>query len=298
MPCPVCGYANPAGAAKCAACGTQLIAEPTPAPRMGDARCATHPEQPALQPCARCGTFYCSACLEKASDGQLYCVQCRSRRGLAWDQREEHGVLRAWFLTSKDLMLEPTQTLEKAPRDGSIGSSLLFALLSSLAGWVPTLAMYLLLFGGMLIATLSKSKEEMGGGELGVGAVASIAIFIVYALMAVGGQVVSLFVLAGIEHVVLSIAGEKELGPYTVTVRAHALGLAPFILGLVPVCGLMVMSLWSLVLRCITLMHLQKVTAGKAAAAVLAPVLAICGCFGIGYFFIIAAVLSSAGLSR
>lgn len=298
MPCPVCGYANPAGTAKCAACGTQLIEEPKPQARLGDARCATHPDQAALSPCARCGTFYCGACLERSADGQFYCVQCRTRSALPWDQRDELGLLRAWFLTSKQLMLDPTTTLKSTPRDASVGSSLLYALVSTLCGFVPTLALYLVGFGGMLLFAANESSSKLGGAEFGVGAVGAIAIFIFYLLFLVGIQIVSMFVLSGIEHLVLQLAGERDLGAYTVTLRAHALGMAPFALGLIPVCGFMVMGLWSLVLRCITLMHLQKVTAGKAVAAVLAPMLVICGCVGLSYFMIIAAAFSAAGLSR
>lgn len=298
MPCPVCGYTNAAGTPKCGACGTQLIEEAKPAARLTDALCATHPQQPALAPCARCGTFYCGACLEKATDGQLYCVQCRARAGLPWDQREELGMLRAWFLTSKQLMLEPSATLKSAPRDGTIGSSLLYALVSTLCGFVPTLLLYLVGFGGALLFAAAESEKKLGGAEVGIGAVAAIGIFIFYLLFLVGMQIVSMFVLAGIEHLVLTMTGEPSLGPYTVSLRAHALGLAPFVIGLIPVCGFTVMGIWSLVLRCMTLMHLQKVSAGKAVAAVLAPMLFICGCLGLSYFAVIAAAFSAAGLSR
>ncbi len=52
---------------------------PTPA----DARCAAHPEQPALGPCARCGTFIC------AQDSRpigpwLFCLPCAARPEFAW----------------------------------------------------------------------------------------------------------------------------------------------------------------------------------------------------------------------
>ncbi len=298
MPCPVCGYTNPAGALKCSACGTQLVAEPAPVARAGDAVCAIHKETPALQPCSRCGTFYCGACLERAADGQMYCVTCRSRSTLPWDQREQLGMLRAWWLTSKALLLEPTQTLQSAPRDAPIGSSLLYAVICNLLGVLPTLLIYLVGFGGMLLFAASESQKGLTGSGLGIGAVGAIFVFIFYLVLLVGIQIVSLFALAGIEHLVLHLTGEREIGGYTSTLRAHALGLAPFMLGLVPVCGFMVMGLWSLVLRCITLMHLQRVSAGKAVAAVLAPMLVICGCGGLMYFVVIAAAVSAAGLSR
>lgn len=298
MPCPVCGYANPAGTAKCSACGTQLVADPQPLARMGDAVCATHKETPALQPCGRCGTFYCGACLERAADGQMYCVQCRSRSTLAWDQRDQLGMMRAWFLTSKSLMLEPTQTLQAAPRDGTVGSSLLFAVISCLAGFLPTLLLYLVGFGGALLVAASESSKGLNGPGLGIGVVGGIAVFLIYLVMLIGIQIASVFGLAGIEHLVLHLTGEREIGGYTATLRAHVLGLAPFILGLLPICGFMVMGLWSLVLRCLTLMHLQRVSAGKAVAAVLAPLLVLCGCGGLFYFLAIAAAVSAAGLSR
>jgi len=298
MPCPVCGYSNPAGAVKCAACGTQLVADPKPVARAGDAVCATHKETPALQPCFRCGTFYCGACLERSADGQMYCVTCRSRSTLAWDQRDQLGMMRAWWMTSKALMLEPTATLQSAPRDAPVGSSLLYAMICNLVGIMPTLLIYLVAFGGAMLFAAAEGQKSMGGPALGLGVVGAIVVFVFYVVLIIGMQIVSLFGLAGIEHLALHLMGEREIGGYTSTLRAHALGLAPFMLGLLPVCGATVMGLWSLVLHCITLMHLQRVSAGKAVAAVLAPVIILCGCGGLAYFFIIAAAVSAAGLSR
>ncbi|MBL8949536.1 MAG: hypothetical protein JNK82_02080 [Myxococcaceae bacterium] len=298
MPCPVCGFTNPAGTFKCSACGTQLVAEPKPVARAGDAVCAIHKDTPALQPCGRCGTFYCVACLERAPDGQMYCVTCRSRSTLPWDQREQLGLMRAWWQTSKALMLEPTATLQSAPRDAPVGSSLVYALISNLVGFMPTLALYMVLIVGALVFATNESSKGLGGPGMALGGVGMVVALVFYIVLAIGIQIVSLFGLAGVEHLVLHLAGEREIGGYTATLRAHALGLAPFALGLIPICGFMVMGLWSLVLRCITLMHLQKVSAGKAVAAVLAPVIVLCGCGGLAYVFIIAAAVSAAGLSR
>jgi hypothetical protein len=301
MPCPVCGYLNAADASKCLGCGTLLAAEPKPAARPGDARCANHPEQPALQPCTRCGTFFCAACLERARDSQLYCVQCRSRSALPWDQRDQLGLMRAWFQTCTKLLIEPTQTLASTAKDGTIGSSLLFSMLCTTAGVLTTLMLCVPAYGSIFIGAMKVSEQSGGGSNapaIGIGLAVGIALFLMYFAMALGGQAVSLFVFGGVEHLVLHLLGERELGGYTVTVRAHALGLAPFVLGLIPVCGPVVMGMWSLVLRCITLMQLQKVSAGKAVAAVLGPMLLLCGCIGLSYFVLIAAAVSAAGLSR
>jgi hypothetical protein len=62
-----------------------------------------------------------------------------------------------------------------------------------------------------------------------------------------------------------------------VTVRAHALSMGPYLLGLLPLCSLYVFPIWAIVLRIIANMHLHKTTAGKATAAVLLPMVLLCG---------------------
>lgn len=295
MPCPVCGYANPAGTRQCAACGTQLIADPKPVARLGDAVCATHQEQPALAPCHRCGTFYCSACLERSGDGNLYCVQCRQRSGLPWDQRDSLGLVRAWFLTCKDLMIAPGQTLAMAPRDGTLGSSLLFATIASVLGVGTTFIGVFALQG--TVAALTKSWSGVDKSAV-VGLLGGILGFGIFLFIFVAFQLVMLFVLSGIEHIVLTLTGERDLGPYTVTLRSHALSLAPYVLGVLPICGFWVMLMWALVLRCFALINLQKVSAGRAVVAVIAPVVVLCGCGLAFYFMLFAAIFSAAGLSR
>src|SRR5262245_52082175 len=140
MACRVCGFVNATGAETCVACGTALQEVARPVARPGDARCSRHPDATALAPCARCGTFSCGVCLELGAGGKLYCVDCRSRsQPLPWDQREQLGLLRAWFKTCTQLMAAPQATLAMAQREGSLGSSLLFVLVSSLAGFATTL---------------------------------------------------------------------------------------------------------------------------------------------------------------
>src|SRR5439155_13000944 len=125
------------------------------------------------------------------------------------------------------------------------------------------------------------SKEL--GGETAIGGAVAVLLFVVYVGFLFGAQLAAVFILSGLEHFVLRISGERELGPFTVTLRAHALGLSPYVVGLIPLCGPTVMGLWSLVTRVLSLMALQRVSGGKAAAAVFAPVVAGCMCALIGW---------------
>jgi hypothetical protein len=300
MSCKVCGFTNPPGALACQACGTTLEAVTEPAARAGDAVCATHKERPALAPCERCGTFYCAQCLQRAADGKLYCETCRSRAtALPWDQRGELGMMRAWWQTSVLLLKAPQATLQSAPRDAPLASSILFTLISTIAGFGLTFAAYVVLIAGAFVVGANESQKMGGDAAMGTAGSVLMGLFVVlfYGVLIFAGQLIAVLVIGGIEHLMLKMLGERELGPYTVTVRAHSLGLAPYVLGLFPFCGVMVMGMWSLVIRCMSLATLQRVNTGKAVIAVLSPLAVMCiGCGGF-YGLIVMAVLGSAGLS-
>lgn len=51
-----------------------MAAEPAAPPPLG-ARCARHPDAPAVALCARCGTFLCGECTE-LRDETAYCADC------------------------------------------------------------------------------------------------------------------------------------------------------------------------------------------------------------------------------
>jgi hypothetical protein len=298
MSCTVCGFTNPAGVLACQACGTPLVVLDAPRARPGDAVCATHADRPALAPCERCGTFYCAVCLLRGPDGRLLCEPCRTRAvALPWDQRAELGVLRAWWKTSVLLLQSPTQTLMAAPRDASLGSSIFYALISTVAGFLTTFAAYAVMLGLAFVAGASQAGKLEGDAGMAAGASVAIGagVMIVYGITIFAGQLIALVVLAGIEHLVLHLLGERNIGGYTVTVRAHALGLSPYLLGLVPFCGVLVMGMWSLVLRCLVLTHLQRVSTGKAVVAVLSPMAVMCFCIFGFYALMLASVLSTIG---
>ena len=108
------------------------------------------------------------------------------------------------------------------------------------------------------------------------------------------GQLMSLFLVSGLDHLMLMLLGANPR-PYTVSVRAQALSMGPYLLGLIPVCGMYVFPLWSMVLRIVALMHFHKTSAGKATVAVLAPLVLFCG---LGVFVYLAAIGLAAGLAR
>ena len=266
MNCPACGYYNPPTQQTCFHCSLPL---PIPA---GDALCAVHPEVKATGACSRCGTFGCGECLS-ARGGDWLCAPCLNRVGkLPWDERETLGLWRAWWRTSVLMISNPSQSLQTAEPDAPLGSSVLFALLSSTVGFAPTIVVYLLL----LIPTLLFSGERFGTTNWVSGSALGVGVTVFYVVLLLGFQLGSLLFVAALDHVGLMLLGAQPRS-YNVTVRASALSMGPYLVGLFPFCSIYVFPLWSVVLRIIANMHLHKTSAGKATAAVLLPLLVLCG---------------------
>jgi hypothetical protein len=279
--CPACGYYNPPSQQTCAHCSLLL---PIPA---GDALCAVHPEVKATGACSRCGTFGCGDCLSQRGNDWL-CAACLLVVGkLPWDERDSLGIWRAWWRTSVLLISAPVQTLSTAPPDGPMGGSMLFALLSTAVGFLPTI---LLGFPLIILGALVDGGGEAGG----MAAVGLVAVMFIYGVMLFAMQLGSVLFIAALEHLSLMLLGTNP-GSYSVTVRAHALGMAPFLLGLLPFCSFYVFPLWSMVVRIIAVTHLHKTTTGKAVAAVLMPIGLFCGGFALLYA---AAIALAMGLSH
>ncbi len=294
--CTVCGFSNSSTAAVCQACGTALVIEAPTKARAGEAVCAQHSETPAIAACDRCGTFYCAACLERASDNKLYCEACRARFApLPWDKRADLGIARAWWQTATLMLRAPIVTLKSAQRDASLGSSILYAMIATAAGFATTFVMYGLLFAGMYLFGLNETREMGGASSAVISVVTGVFVFAFYAVGIFIFQLAMLMGFSGLEHVILKMFGERNLSSYSVTVRAHALGLSPYVLGLIPFCGVFVMGLWSMITRCLTLAELQRVSPGKAVGAVVAPMVVMCGGIIALYALIIAVVVSTIG---
>lgn len=276
MSCTACGAETTVGEVTCSACGAPLTGEAAaeaPAPAVGP-HCPRHPETPAIATCARCGAFGCGACLAGVG-GQWVCGDCRARvQTLPWDERASLGVWRAWWRTCTALMFRPGPTLEHASRDGDVGGSLLFALLSSLVGYAPTLLGATAL-GSTAMFFVTGDLASKGGPGAGGQALIIVGVLLLYGVLAVTVQLVSVVLLALIDHLGLRLVGAPP-ADLRVTLRAEALSSAPMLCGLVPVCSVYVFPLWVLVLRVVALVKLRRASVGTTVLVVLAPVALCC----------------------
>lgn len=279
VPCPRCQHPIAPGATFCTNCGASLLLEAHPGG--AEPTCAIHPTVRSLAICDRCGAFACARCLRAGPHGETLCESCHARDSslpMPWDQREELGTLKAFWMTMVEVLFRPGNFSQVRP-EGSPGSSLLFALLCSLP---PSLMMGLLYLGVFGMADVMAKTMTAQGAQtppehlfqwMAVGFFAACAIL--GPLLSVATTVVG----AGIDHFVLRMVGGVTRG-YAVTLRAHALSQAPWVLGAVPFFGSQVAPFWALVARVYAYRGLHRTTWGVAlAGALLAPLLTcfLCG---------------------
>ncbi|MFL5344743.1 MAG: YIP1 family protein [Hyalangium sp.] len=256
---------------------------------VSQAACAVHPERVALQPCGRCGTFACEECLRDSPPGETLCAACVAREGtylLPWDERQELGIVRAWFKSVLPIMLRPRATFSAAARrPGDAGGSILFALIANFLGFFTTLLLFTLLMAFMPIP-MEPTPGAIPYRALMVGTYGSM--IVLAPLFGLAATVL----MAAIDHVVMRIFGKPQ--PFETTLRAASLAQAPLALGVIPFCSLYIAPFWVLVAKVFAYKGLHRTTTGVAAAgALLAPVVAtvlFCGAYAI----LIAAVMTMA----
>ena len=183
------------------------------------------------------------------------------------------------------MLSSPNLTLRTVEPDAPLESSIGYAVLAAVVGLCPT---FLMMIPFLVAAQLMAPKD----GPPGMAVFMVVGVFI-YLGMALAFTIGSVFFVSGIEHLALRALG-AEPKRFTVTVRAYALGMSSYLLGVIPFCSFYVFPIWAIVLRIIALMHLHKTTPGKASAAVLLPVLLLCGGFLGLYVAVIALAMSFA----
>jgi hypothetical protein len=275
--CPHCRQPIQLGSQSCFACGASLVVEldaTSPEPT-----CAVHPRLRALAPCSRCGNFACALCFSANPPGEPTCQTCAQREPdglIAWDQRHQLGLPKAFWKTCVDVMLRPSPTFSTLRPGDTAGSSLLFAFLCSFVGVATTALLYAALFAVIPLDQDSTSQLSQGTMRLiMVGMSAS------WVLLAPLFNLAATLLSSAVDHLVLRLAGAER--NFQVTLRANALSQAPFLLGLIPICSLYIAPFWTLVARVFAYRGLHRLTWGPAVAGALVAPLLSCLLCGGGY---------------
>ncbi len=195
------------------------------------------------------------------------------RPGLPWERRAELGPGTAVVQTISQVLRSPAATFRGMKVDGGWGEPLGFAVLvGSVSSWIAQA--WIMLASSLLSGRGGPSPEEVAVANAQEIWSALLAPFLVCAFTVVG---------AGIVHVLLMFFGGAPR-PYETTLRVFCYGWSVGVLNIVPICGVLIGAIWRLVVEVIGLREAHPVPTGRAAAAVLVPVLVSCFCLMLAFF--------------
>ncbi|MGV3624626.1 MAG: YIP1 family protein [Archangium sp.] len=156
----------------------------------------------------------------------------------------------------------PDKTLEHARQPDGAAGSLLYACFSALVGSAPT---WVFCFGGSLLVTIASRVSVPDASRPSTAA----AGFAVLTVMTVAFAFLSEGISLCVEHALLMLGGTRPR--FETTLRAHALSMSPYLLGLVPFCGALVCPLWAVALRVMAFQKMHGVGTGVAVLAASVP---------------------------
>ena len=168
--------------------------------------------------------------------------------------------------TIKGFLMQPVESFRKV-RGTSLGDAITYFLIIVIINTILTVIVDLV-FASAILAMFTQVMAQMGMGEVFlmemIGMVAVAIIMVIASL-------VLLFVFAGWLHLFVYLLGGRK--GYAETVKAMIFGSTPYMLiGWIPVIGLFVGGIWSLVLEILGIRELHQVSTGRAAGAVVLSV--------------------------
>jgi len=190
------------------------------------------------------------------------------RSGLPWDDRQQRGILRAFFDTLVMVLTKPAEAFTAMKREGGFGEPLIYAIIGgSVGGVIYFLYNFLLGSAHMFGSRENPMMQMMGGGIRPMFFIILVPFFIA----------IETFISSAIFHLCLMIVGGAKQ-PFETTFRVvcFAGGSANPLL-IIPFCGGLIGGIWKIVLYCIGLARAHETDTGRAVLAVILPIIVCCG---------------------
>ena len=190
------------------------------------------------------------------------------RSGLPWDDRQQRGILRAFFDTLIMVLTRPAEAFTVMKREGGVSEPLIYAIIGGSVGGVIYFLYNFLLSSAQLLGSHENPIMHMMGGGI------RPLFFIILVPLVVA---ISAFISSAILHLCLMIVGGAKQ-PFETTFRVvcFAGGSANPLL-VIPICGGLIGGIWKIVLCCIGLARAHETDTGRAVLAVALPLIVCCG---------------------
>jgi hypothetical protein len=279
--CPRCQAPLPDPEARfCTSCGAPLVPEASPAPTRTEADSeplpvialphAAVPDEPQARP-------------EQA-------------QGTPWDRRAEIGLGAALIDTTREVILRPAAFFRSMPASGGFGGPLLYGMIVGYVGLVAAV-----LYDFVFRSVAGGSLGRLGGNpelEKLLSVAPSWVAVVVQIVIGPALVAVFLFIFSGVVHVVLTLLGGTRRdfeATFRVAAYAQATQLLQVVLGIIPCCGAVLVLVYRIVVTTIGLAEVHGVSRGKAAAAILIPMLVVFCCAGVAVGVVMWAAIRALG---
>jgi len=213
-------------------------------------------------------------------------IAIRSRT--AWEDRGERGFFGSLLATLQESLFRPTGFFRSMNVTGGLTEPLLYAMITAVVGF---LASYLwqILLRDALHGYVPERLQGTAGLDLfsGIG-LAVLSLLLPFLIIAV------LFLWSGVLHVLLLMVKGASNG-FEATFRVVSYSFGSNLLLVIPFCGGFIASLWSMVLVIIGLKEAHGTTGGKAAFAVLFPLLLCCAAAVLTLLVVFGTIAASLG---
>lgn len=237
----------------------------------------------------------CPQCGNDISEGQAFCQYCGasvalrsapgSRGRTPWEDRAVVGLFPSLASTIKGALFSPSQFFKNMPVTGGLTDPLLYSLIVGMAGSLVSF-LWDMALRGTYQQMLPAEMRGAAGYDLfaGVG-IAAMAVLLPLFLIAV------LFIEAGVYHLLMLLVRGGKAG-FEGTFRAVAYGNSGSMFLMVPFCGTILGIVWSIIITIIGIKEAHETSGGKAAFAVLMPLVLCCG---LALVFSLVGVLAAIG---
>ncbi len=182
--------------------------------------------------------------------------------------------------TVRLLVTRPREAFRMMDPEGDLMRPLLYAVI---LGWIGIVAsqLYNLVFRGAMLRMMANQFHGASfGGSMGM----AVGMIVVGPILVIIG----LFIWSGLVHLALMLVGGANRS-FTATVKVLAYAQTSALAQVVPFCGGLIAGIWGIVLQIFGIAAAHETTEGKAAAAVLLPLVFCCTCiillmlvFGVG----------------
>ncbi len=175
----------------------------------------------------------------------------------------------------KLFVTSPKEAFAQTLRQGDYASPLIFALI---VGWIGVALGQI--WGLIFHSSMFSMMPGEFGDQFGMMMATSIGGFVMNVVLAPVIVVIALFIWSGLLHLCLMLVGglARSTSGFEGTFRTVSYSSVAQLASLVPIVGVLIALIWSIVLVVLGFTDIHRTTQGKALAAAVIPIVLCCVC--------------------